>query len=659
MMLLRGSAALLLAACALPLRVSGQEPAEAADSAMAPVPLVDVPYVPQSEALCGGAAVAMVLRYWGERDVHAEQFAALVVDSGEGILTTDLVEAVRARGWRAQPFRGTGVDVRAHLARGWPVIALIEDRPGRYHYVVIVAWANGRVLFHDPARAPMRVAEEAEFVRAWRVAEDWALLILPVSEPADPRAAQAPAAQATPGDVLTRDRVAEDPMADEMRARAGRAFRQQDYGAAAAGARELLERAPDDAYGWQLLASSLFILGGDDEALDAWNRIGRPRNDLTRIDGLRRTRHAVIADAVDIPPGALITRAALAHARRRVRMVPAVAAARVDYRPIEGGRAEVHAAIVERPVLPHSLPDLLVHGARAALERSVRIDVANPVGAGTLWRGNYVWQEARRTLELDVAVPHAFGVRGVWHVRAGERTLTHALNDVTLRETRRTATVSLADWASAQLLWQIGGSYDHWTDRGAYGGAHTALEARSRIDRAALRADLDGWLADGARAFGRARLRAAVRSARVRRGLEWDLTLGAQHTASHAPRDTWARAGSGPLADAPLRAHALLDSEGRIASRWFAPQLAHASGELRHWLVDTGLLRIGGAVFMDGVAVRGDPLQPGSRAAVDAGIGLRLDVPGVPGGIRIDAAHGLSDGASAISAAWVATWPGW
>ena len=29
-----------------------------------------VPYLPQTDALCGGAAAAMVFRYWG--DVHAE-----------------------------------------------------------------------------------------------------------------------------------------------------------------------------------------------------------------------------------------------------------------------------------------------------------------------------------------------------------------------------------------------------------------------------------------------------------------------------------------------------------------------------------------------------------------------------------------------------------
>ena len=37
---------------------------------------LDVPYLPQTEALCGGAAAAMVMRYWGARDVYPDDFAA-------------------------------------------------------------------------------------------------------------------------------------------------------------------------------------------------------------------------------------------------------------------------------------------------------------------------------------------------------------------------------------------------------------------------------------------------------------------------------------------------------------------------------------------------------------------------------------------------------
>ena len=106
------------------------------------VRLLDVPYVPQSEALCGGAAIAMVLRYWGEPSILAEEFSALVEPGQAGIRTDDLVRAVRARGWTALPVTGTRFYVRDQLAQGRPVVAILQGGKVSYHYVVLVAWAN-------------------------------------------------------------------------------------------------------------------------------------------------------------------------------------------------------------------------------------------------------------------------------------------------------------------------------------------------------------------------------------------------------------------------------------------------------------------------------------------------------------------------------------
>src|SRR6185503_5009974 len=100
----------------------------------APTPelhLLNVPYLPQSEALCGGAAIAMVMRYWGAANVYAETFADLVDPAAGGITGEALIGALRARGWTAQSFRGDATGVAAHLAARRPVVALIQDRPGR------------------------------------------------------------------------------------------------------------------------------------------------------------------------------------------------------------------------------------------------------------------------------------------------------------------------------------------------------------------------------------------------------------------------------------------------------------------------------------------------------------------------------------------------
>ena len=99
---------------------------------------LDVPYVPQTPSLCGGAAAAMVFRYWGDRHANAEPFAALVDRAAGGIATDRLVEAIRDRRWDATPFTGTFAALHQQLAASHPIILLLEDHPNAYHYVVAV-----------------------------------------------------------------------------------------------------------------------------------------------------------------------------------------------------------------------------------------------------------------------------------------------------------------------------------------------------------------------------------------------------------------------------------------------------------------------------------------------------------------------------------------
>ena len=42
------------------------------------VTTVEVPYLSQTDLLCGGAAAAMVFRYWGDFHADVQQFASLV-----------------------------------------------------------------------------------------------------------------------------------------------------------------------------------------------------------------------------------------------------------------------------------------------------------------------------------------------------------------------------------------------------------------------------------------------------------------------------------------------------------------------------------------------------------------------------------------------------
>ena len=120
--------------------------------AFAQAPL-SVPFVPQTEALCGGAAAAMVLRYWGVHGVYADSFAPLVDRSAGGIHTSKLDDALMSRGWETKTGGGDLPRLAREIEQGRPVIVLIEDRPGRFHYVVVIAASEGGpIVLHDPAK---------------------------------------------------------------------------------------------------------------------------------------------------------------------------------------------------------------------------------------------------------------------------------------------------------------------------------------------------------------------------------------------------------------------------------------------------------------------------------------------------------------------------
>ena len=81
-----------------------------ADEPSRPGALLDVPFVAQTEALCGGASVAMVQRYWGAREVSAADFASLVDVATEwhpGVATRRRGPAAGLAGFRLERDAGS------------------------------------------------------------------------------------------------------------------------------------------------------------------------------------------------------------------------------------------------------------------------------------------------------------------------------------------------------------------------------------------------------------------------------------------------------------------------------------------------------------------------------------------------------------------------
>lgn len=642
-----------------------------------PTVILDVPYLPQSVLLCGGAAVAMVERWWGRRGVYAGDFAALIRPAEGGIRTTDLAAAARDRGWDTRLVAPTPEAVRTELGQGVPVVALIEVGRNRYHFVVLLSWNAGRVIFHDPARAPRLEMDEAEFLRRWAGGDSWAMTIRPGPVP-QPEAASPPQSEdpteplpcspwlaralaAADADRLNdagallaeaREHCPDEPRV--LRELAGVRFREGLHREAALLAEDYLTRVPDDELGWQLLAAARFLGGDPSGALAAWNETGRPTVDLVRLDGIRRIRFQVVAGAMSLPPGTLLTPERLTLARRRMEEIPAIRSAVVRYEPVAGGLAEVLGAAIEQPVLASPRRTIARAVIGAIGRRELGLEVATPLGGGELWSASWRWTQARPRVAFRADFPVTPGVPGVLGLESSWERFRFAVDTAaraTVVDSKRSASLDFDTWLTGGLHPVVRTRFERWSGDRTYAAGSAGLEWRSADDRlvlaaggeyaAALTADADYGRATGFAMWSSSR-GIAEPTVSARAGLEW--------VSRETPLGNWPIAGGNTSWAIPLRAHPV--SKASITGRSVGRRMIHGglSGDVP--LFQAGPVVVAVGVFTDAVAV--DAAADGrleDRFYLDAGGGFRLGLAGVDGGeLRIDLARGLAaDPRTAIS----------
>jgi hypothetical protein len=646
--------------------------------------ILDVPYLPQSEALCGGAAIAMVMRYWGVTGVYAETFAALVDPQENGIRGEDLLRALRDRGFEAQSVSGDERLVRTALAERQPPILLIEDRPGRFHYVVVVGWFGSSVVLHDPARAPYRVLDTATLQRAWQKSDYWTLLAAAPAggapqAPLPDRSATDADAGIAPGDtepaavdgsavcsgiVSAGVRLAQlddregarrvleaaatacpgDPA--PLREMAGLHALEREWKAAATLARRALRADPADAHAARILATSLFIEGDLGGALDAWNRLGEPLVELVEIHGLRRTQYAVGVSALGVQPQTLLTREVLARAGRRMRAIPSLLASRVTYRPLQGGRAVLSAAAVERPAVARGSVALSAVALRTAIEREVAVITGSLLHNGESWQASWRWWERRPRIAAGLSAPAPFG--GVWAVQFVAERQAYGPAESRVDERRRFVALSASDWLPGGTRWEARASVERW-GAGVGSTVSAGLDQVLFTDRLTLHGSgtllagaIRSWVTDSGIEW---------RSGTSNNGSVWSARAGITHAGERAPFALWPGAGTGQGRDALLRAHRLL-ADGAVSGGVFGRTLAHGGVEWRLWHPrPVKTIRFAPAVFVDVAHASHTPAFADPRAHTDVGIGLRAATP-FTGVLRVDLARGLRDGEMALSFGW-------
>jgi predicted double-glycine peptidase len=634
-----------------------------------PAPVLDVPYVPQSEELCGGAAVSMVMRYWGATGIHAESFASLVDPRQKGIRGEDLISDVTRRGWSATSFRGDATLAERSLEARRPLIALIEDRPGRFHYVVVVSWVPGKVVVHDPARRPFQVLEEQVFLRKWERSGSWTLLALPPPAMAEKsrnaeETPDAPAAGAcgtaldeavhlaNRGEVEDAGRLLERAAtqcpgeAAPWRELAGIRVLQKDWRRAAAEARKALAIDPREEHAARILATSLYVAGDTTGALSAWNMVGEPAVDLVAVQGLERTRYAVAIRTLNLPAESQLTPDTLTRAARRLDSMPSVMGSNVSYTPRADGRAQITAAVIERPIFPTTAASAGAVAVHAAIDRELQVEISSPTGGGERWLASWRWWESRPRVFAGVEAPAPFG--GIWQLSGADERESYGSGSGFSEETRRSLSIAASDWITATLKWDAELRAERWPSSDA-AGALGGLRYQSLDDRLAFGGRAGLWASTAttwtAGLFGDWRSNARAQ------GTVWLARAALDAAGEDTPFALWSGAGDGHGRAALLRAHPLLH-DGVIRDGVFGRVVASGGAEWRRWRSPIlPLLRIAPAAFVDFARAYDAPAFADPRAHVDIGAGLRLSIPGA-GVIRADVARGLRDGEMAVSVGW-------
>ena len=146
--------------------------------------IADVPFIAQEAYQCGPAALAMVLRFWGDAAADAEDIGrALYLPSARGVLNLELEFQARRRGFRTQAFEGTLEGVKAELRRGRPLIVFQDLGRGPVsvpHFAVLLGYDDrAEVVVLHSGTTPNRLLPYAEFLRTWEARRGWTLLITP------------------------------------------------------------------------------------------------------------------------------------------------------------------------------------------------------------------------------------------------------------------------------------------------------------------------------------------------------------------------------------------------------------------------------------------------------------------------------------------------
>ena len=199
--------------------------------------------------------------------------------------------------------------------------------------------------------------------------------------------------------------------------RAGLRFLDGQYAEAVALLRPALRQA-EDPHARELLATSLYLAGRPDEAVETWNGLRRPVVRNLRLEGVHDTRARLLVPQLTMVEGAVLTRDQLRETRLRLLETGAFDQAAVRPVPLGNGEADVEIALAERHGLG-SPPELAALTLSKALQRTAFLRYENVDGTGIGARASYRWESARPRAEAALRWPAPLGLDATVLAREG------------------------------------------------------------------------------------------------------------------------------------------------------------------------------------------------------------------------------------------------
>lgn len=146
-----------------------------------------VPFFPQDEYMCGPAALASVIGYYGTAAVMEDVAKEAYSEKLKGTLPMDLLLYAKAKGFEAKYYKGSMSGLKESLSRGEPLILFLNLGYSFYpvgHYIVAVGMdeAAGLVFAHSGTEKEQAFTMK-ELEKSWAKTGYSTLLVRPKARP--------------------------------------------------------------------------------------------------------------------------------------------------------------------------------------------------------------------------------------------------------------------------------------------------------------------------------------------------------------------------------------------------------------------------------------------------------------------------------------------